>query len=120
MIKANELRLGNLVIDKVTNTIGPVVMIDPRDNDIYEGIPLTPEILEKAGFEKHVSHSFVGGFSVHYQKDNFALEFNNEKQLEFKVCQRGANALVIANLEYLHQLQNLYFTLTGTELTIEL
>lgn len=88
--------------------------------DNFEPIPLTPEILEKAGFErvgrnyqiKHelptkrifiVSDTWISG-----TWQNWAFSLNDENQQIFVA------------LHSLHQLQNLYFALTGEELTINL
>lgn len=80
MIKANELRIGNKIKRKSNENICTVNWGIIKDFDLhedvsdYEPIRLTPQILEKCGFE---------------------------------------------NI-YLHQLQNLYFALTGNELEINL
>lgn len=70
-------------------------------------IPLTEELLLKCGFEEHdnVFHSelFI------YNNGNLTIiadDYNNVGKT-IKVC-------------YLHQLQNLYFALMGTELEIQL
>lgn len=111
MVQANELRLGNYVIDTVTNTCGKIKGISSLDNDIYEGIPLTPEILEKCGFEyKHLppkEHYFSNGMVViDTYKTKDAFYYNGH------FCD--------VSLDYVHQLQNLYFALTGKELEISL
>ena len=61
-------------------------------------IPLTPEILEKCGFE----NSYKFGMVWHNYLKRYAVVVNGES---------------IENVpQNLHQLQNLYFALTGTEL----
>jgi len=67
-------------------------------------VELTPEILQKAGFEVFDT---VGGFLC-WKKDSFKL-------LDRKLP--GTNMPHVKNV---HTLQNLYYLLTGTELTIEL
>ena len=71
MIAANELRIGNWVIDRHGNRIActgvTICGVEYGDSPI-EPIPLTPEILEKAGFEADTFPvDFYGGhgsFSV--------------------------------------------------------
>lgn len=132
MIQANELRIGNWVFDE-DNTYAqvetvrsgrfiewngmddePTTLSLPNDNAMYGGninpIPLTPEILEKCGFERQGK----------------IFEFRHKNGLQICLCWgniwRNVNNLFedlydepIVN--HLHQLQNLYFALTGKELT---
>jgi hypothetical protein len=113
MIKANELRIGNWVIDSQGNYYKWQVYdwtID--DNQDVEPIPLSPEILEKAGFEK-VNH--VAGYSFYYlKKKGIPAIAVYERRIEIN---GSAN---LFHIKHLHQLQNLYFALTGEELSIEL
>lgn len=106
MMNANELRLGNFVLEESKRVQlsedDLEVLFAARNYADYEPIPLTPEILEKCGFEKgEKGFWFTGG-----------IEYNLEKNLleGFGYCL----------IEYLHQLQNLYFALTGEELQITL
>jgi hypothetical protein len=77
-------------------------------------IPLTPELLEKAGFEQ--SNEFddtfrLGQFDLYYGKG----------YCEWTVDDRGDNEGTKPRLiKYLHQLQNLFFALTGEELPVNL
>jgi hypothetical protein len=124
MIEVNELRRGNLVIHEgafvfvgaisentvkiyprppIINIAYVLVPIDVSD-DLLEPILLTPEILGKAGFERQ---------GVFYIK--WALEIH-ERSFECWIS-RGFKARRVL---YLHQLQNLYFALTGEELDINL
>lgn len=83
------------------------------DADFPKPIPLTPEWLERAGFEKKVDgfistkwHIGINPVTQDYLFDvtwlsNFDRPFYRNGH--FKI-------------DYVHQLQNLYFALTGTEL----
>jgi len=136
MIQANELRIGNILIDNgfeairdSTDIMDSVVSITSiwdsgkldyyigrKVGEIYENesikefspIPLTEDWLVRFGFEyfkgnnSYQYDSFMGftiwgrlkdGFSVHVQD----IECGNP-------------------IKYVHQLQNLYFALTGEEL----
>lgn len=122
MIKANELRIGNLInyneqYCKVVSLYDDgIIWFDDKNNDSYSSevyepnpIPLTPEILEKAGFEKYEKIK-----DECWHKGNFEI---------FKTSSPGYSMDIekdiYPELIYLHQLQNLYFALTGEELTIE-
>lgn len=69
-----------------------------------EPIPLTEEWLIKFGFENSNM-----GFSADYSKDNIELNFVNGLYEYGDYCK----------IEYVHKLQNLYFALTGEELTLK-
>jgi len=113
MIKSNELRIGNSILQD-----GELVFVTPwrlglieLDSVVYEPIPLTEEWLIKFGFfEKYKSTSNrwnIGGFELHdCEDDDGQLQgvFLYDFRLEVK---------------YVHQLQNLYFALTGKELEIK-
>lgn len=129
MIKAAELRIGNLV--RLFLGIGdngpeyrylPIVgiMHDNRyligntwvelSNNI-EGVPLSEGILLKAGFEK-----CLNGFWSETEIFNVKIIDN-----EILVYLAGSDTnLAHNNLKNLHQLQNLIHALTGEELTINL
>ena len=142
-MQANELRIGNklLVYDNI-DTIGEVSYnsiicgytgYSNLDKGYVEPIPLTEEILLKCGFvkvknkDKEDLREYIGHTS---QKARYAI-FDTDIFIT-KVDKRG---LLWRNIEcdfmvlfyhksipikYLHQLQNLYFVLTGQELEINL
>jgi hypothetical protein len=80
-----------------------------------EPIPLTEEWLLKFGFEKkYDTFEFNGlnvdGCVVHFSFDKWASEY------EIENCDYTE---VPSDIQHVHQLQNLYFALTGEELTIK-
>ena len=109
MIQANELRIGNWYLGASRGN--PLQATARFIQQLDEGllncspIPLTPEILEKWGF-----------ISNPYQ-DRFELG-----QVYIQYC-GVRNMFWLENyspeLKYLHQLQNLYYALTGEELTFK-
>jgi hypothetical protein len=120
-LTANELRIGNLInyweyvsgvwkISKVDWADIKIQSIDPIDN--YRPIPLTEEWLLKFGFEVNTDYASEDNNWYDYLKNYvrismpyFTYNFENgESEIEIK---------------YVHQLQNLYFALTGEELTIK-
>jgi hypothetical protein len=120
MIKPTELMINNCVIIEDDQRGNYYYEITPHDlekmesfEDDYKnngvlGIPLTPEILEKAGFQLFpwgwIKKSKTD-FGVRLQVHSFAYEVSGNNPVK---------------LTYLHQLQNLYFALTGEELNVNL
>lgn len=115
MIPDNELRVGNYVYDS-----GNIVQIKPEhfvyaampDNGL-EPIPLTPEILQIAGFK------LVDSLKT-------CVRFISTKGSIFYINKRGKDYWLNgykyypAYIHNLHQLQNVYFALTGEEIKIEI
>lgn len=99
-MKTNELRIGNLV--EKNNEMFEVDFITIRMAHNYNPILLTEERLLNFGFEKIIS--------VWYGIGNFRI--NTSFDIEW-----GGKWMGI-RLKYVHQLQNLYFALTGKELEL--
>lgn len=113
MIPSRELRIGNWVEYKVHGkdewVAAPVFMIRHNDENEYKRpIPLTPEILEKAGFEK-----------VRYFWQLLDICVFEGMNVEIYPME-SRESIELPHIKHLHQLQNLYFALTGTELEINL
>ena len=115
MIKIEELRVGNWVyiegsrqqIDAIENATAPEKCeVDYTLIKHVHPIPLTEELLtEKCGFRRN----HYGGLYL-YGKFDFDLT----KEGYFLVDDVGVYC------KHLHQLQNLYFALTGKELPVNL
>jgi hypothetical protein len=128
-MKANELRIGNYIGDK--DDIAIVESIDKDGcmvqfiNDEKNGfrisqpikpIPLTEEWLLRMGFEKKEDDLFIikltyNNNSIKYSKDYQTWVYYKDDN------DAGCNA--IADCQYVHELQNLYFALTKKELTMK-
>lgn len=133
-LKATELRVGNIINYDHDGEITPVtVSFIGRDSEGFEGyylglnnehgllatciidydftmpIPLTEEWLLKLGFD---------GGSIHF--DAFRARIKVEIRHEYCAVRMNRNNTLIwlANINHVHQLQNLYFALTNTELTL--
>jgi len=130
MIDSKELRIGNLLeVDGNYWPVNSIVTIDKDRFELYlsdvdydyalyaEPISITEEWLLKFGFEKvgeRVWRFQDLGYSEEAKHVSRKWESDEEidpKYLGWLPC---ANGIV-----YVHQLQNLYFALTGTELTIK-
>ena len=114
-MKANELRLGNWV----SNDWGDYCKDTYIGENGYEfdcPIPLTEEILLKAGLIK--SKDDLGDTFHIMEEDGFTARYTMrywDKKEYWFMCGMGR-----VNFNYVHQLQNLYFALTGEELEIQL
>jgi len=138
-MEAKELRIWNLVTDQFYDSFNNVITIDSITDkginvtavdsdkpygmhtaileveyefDKLKPIPLTEEWLIKLGFKVRRNNYFRKGdlqinISHNYDVTNaWLLSFDESYSLEIIVG-------------YVHQLQNLYFALTGEELTIK-
>lgn len=139
MIEQKELRIGNEVyfIDETFCTViginwGSTVELAGCEGFIsitdLEPIPLTPEILEKCGFSKsNYPNKTIVAYRLDIGDDGFKIivSFVNGKLnnviLEGNGSYDEAGEKELTEIcKYLHQLQNLIHSLTGTELTINL
>jgi hypothetical protein len=119
-MEVNELRKTNLIQDEKNN----IFMVDGIDcfnckilttsiyewfnEGLFEPIPLTEEWLLRFGFEdkgKKVFRIVNSGMNM-----SFSVAFTG---IGYTPCQFSSK-----RIEYVHQLQNLYFALTGEELAI--
>ena len=110
-IIANELRIGNyLYNDKVVVKIDAQSIFNIWDkSDKYSPIPITEEWLFKFGF-------VLRGFYYHFPNHEiFKLEQYKLNNAYF--LRHGNESLDGVRINYIHKLQNLYFALTGKELT---
>lgn len=125
-MNAQELRIGNYVnwVDRksdarILNLADFNIVCDSLNNNepYFKPIPLTEERLLEFGFEiKDKNYSLnVGGELFRYAiKDGFVI-WKTHRNL----WQMNEYTNNYTQYEYIHQLQNLYFALTGEELTIK-
>lgn len=124
---AKELRIGNHV--KAINRIEEIGVStfqnleDFIENDIYKPIPLTEEWLEKFGFERYSNQAYKSLKwtldDTGFVSDWFYLKrthINTNGIFTVEAFKFGSK---LRRLDYVHQLQNLYFALTGEELEIK-
>lgn len=115
MIQANELRIGNWIsfkglwegqVEKFTSSS---VTIKGNsgffDIDSFEGLELNNKIFLNAGFK----HGFI----------NVRWEIYTLGEIEISKMKDGYKWDRWVRLRQLHQLQNLYFALTGQELNYQ-
>jgi len=115
-MRVNELRIGNFVEQPNDGVTVVTAILNDLQIETETGyidkyciaIPLTQEWLERFGFEK-IEMSIPTAYQT---KDGFRVKVDERGYwMQYK---HG-----MAVIKYAHQLQNLYFALTGQELTIK-
>jgi hypothetical protein len=112
-MKANELRIGNVFIEKYSNKVIKVLELLRSGNIVFDfeclttwqavPIKLNEGWLIKFGLEEGtVGYYHIGEFII-----------SVEGQVYF-----GETETWIAEIHFAHQLQNLYYALTGEELSL--
>lgn len=120
-MKASELRIGNLFVWSGFASMGQGQDVVGFNNigyhNLMEPIPITPEWLEKFGFEN------IGTDDYHskpmFKKHGCDWKYCLEGYFSQYFCQGHSEPAIVGDIQYVHQLQNLYFALTGEELTIK-
>lgn len=109
-----ELKVGNWIKDGIAIekiTIDHLYCLNSGRCE-YDPIQLTEEWLLKFGFVK-----YKYGHNTYRQK-SFIIE-EGLLNYEFRKRISKEDSLGLAYVKYVHQLQNLYFALTGEELTFK-
>lgn len=127
MIDTKEMRLGNMVLDKHGKTarvteIGLTgIKVDggPGSYRQYAGefspIEITDELLAKIGFER--SEDVIGNFNYDRIWKLQVLEIVWIMNADcYKTVDRCEDRIGRLQIKWIHQLQNLYYALTGKEL----
>lgn len=126
-MKVEELRIGNLLVGpdisnshtKTQQVIG-ISCLTSDEGDVYRyviqtnvqswgignlsPIPLTEDWLLKFGFDMKYGNTYL--------KDRMKFDINTIGLVRFHWSQK------VTYIKYVHQLQNLYFALTGQELKL--
>lgn len=118
----NELRIGNLVHKMQLNIDSgkyefPIVPVDLRilfdlvnNKTTIEPIPITGGLLLKAGFKK--SKMPNNPKLMEFTKGDFIIYMYEEIEIYY-------GCYTYVKIKYIHQLQNLFFDLSGEELTFK-
>lgn len=146
MIKTEELRIGNYVYTRPDNDqakISGVLLSEIRTSfgthglHFVDPIPLTKDWLIKFGFKKVEKHTYrISNKNIDYDfiiGEKFDITNGNcgfmglhvkeemifsptEEDLDNKYHQQEETIFFSWNKKYVHQLQNLFYALTGEEL----
>jgi hypothetical protein len=134
MINANELRIGNAVLYKPDSRISKIKSVGDTEIIIESGPPirgagqyvksclpdeldpfeLTPGLLERCGFTVRQKYKFFKNYIALNDRGD-----GNWVIVEFDLID-GHGHMLRNTIKHLHQLQNLYFALTGEELPVKL
>lgn len=112
MIQAQDLRIGNWVSNgqiEFQITSKDIYHLDVYVNRVIaKPIPITPEWLERMGMKRN------------YDYGDPVFDLNNIRVFTWPtgIITIEYYYLELRELEFIHQLQNLYFALTGEDLTI--
>jgi hypothetical protein len=133
MIQASEWRAGNYLLQKIHSRIVTTrcsfqhfdLMAKGEVKDLFPVI-LRAELFEKAGFIENKSYPLLPDARefklvlpvIGTQKNEIAGYIKNNKEC---FARATVNSLPVSNnVFHLHQLQNLYYALTGEELLVDL
>lgn len=126
-MKEYELRLGNLVIRHDVQDVPFTMLVCRIDGDGFvalsagtysvscmmkelSGIPLTPDWLERAGFKPE--SQFIGVYPRFRHKESRHHIYLKDGKFLYRVP-----GVTLREIEFMHTLQNIFYSLTGTELT---
>jgi hypothetical protein len=135
-MKAEELRVGSLAFRLLFDANNKLIGKEPRifttaDFNylfLWEPIPLTEEILLKAGLEKQEGEAdYLSDYEIkkvpykYFDNNLLFIIYRDNKWAVSKYIDRNMNTTAsLRDIEYLHELQNLIFALTGKELEVKL
>jgi hypothetical protein len=129
MLRAEELRIGNWVLNYKDT---PTQILEWSGNEAYltqgrkaygiktsRPIELTEEWLMKFGFEWSIQHQAYHKKGFDYVIDFYETYPNMIGCVAF-INKGNRNGEKLVVIKHAHQLQNLYFVLTGEELTLKI
>ena len=114
MIDYKEIRYGNWIIWKSGSELPCQVALDDfelvfNNPEQYDPIPITEEWLMKFGFQKS------GNYNFEYNQHSCWKDGTNKQWYFVWYFQRDK---FYKSVQYIHQIQNLYFALTGVEFNV--
>ena len=127
-MEAKELRLGNFLQhgssivkvsaihnDKLFIEVKPLKYTLKFDDTTYhsEPIKLTEEWFLKFGATKEIYEDDESDYYLVIRHDKFSIFYESDNCIYCDIAEE------VFKLEYVHQLQNLYFALTGVELQLK-
>lgn len=126
-MKQSDLRVGNWVLYQQTIDDHEPKQMNASDialfetwKDIYIAIPLTKEWILKFGLKIELLNMDAYDIKLN---EFFTLEFQKKDQWNeedgFHLYVNGTEYDSNVFIKYVHELQNLFFALTGEELTIK-
>lgn len=123
MILTEDLRIGNWisvtdVMYRINVISGTKVYFEGHKRSVkkeeLQPIPITPEILEKAGFARRGQTSLYDKVPV----EGFTYHIYWNKIMIFQTPDNTLCHWLNTRITFLHQLQNLYYSLTSKEISV--
>jgi hypothetical protein len=108
--RVKEITMSSVVVESIKENYS-----EPTINSMNP-LPLTEEWLLKFGFEETDPITFMGGLYSIKKPDGFYI---NKETMSYCTFDYEGTIDDIIKIEYVHQLQNLYFAVTGEELTMK-
>lgn len=137
-ITPNELRVGNWIQNpegEIYQSTEYTPLVITRESRIFEGVPLSEEWIENFGFRLQTvaKHDFKFNKVVRTDKlyttnpfnlddvDTFEIEVikDGDDNAVRRIGIKGLDYYDALNIQFVHELQNLYFALTKTELVLQ-
>lgn len=122
-MKAKNLRIGNLV--DLYGTIATIQRADFNERppkgiavDAGKPIPLTKEWALRLGFNKWQDRYCLEAWSPGHPSQRFDIDWKDGNIMMKSRYQGEDDNLLMRHIKHVHELQNLYFALTGKELEV--
>lgn len=126
-MKASEFRIGNICIEKYTGELLRVISVNDNEQITFSGhftnkwqaepIALTKEWLLRFGFFDNSYANFFIDINAEYA--SLCISFKDYACAQIREDVTIDDHDINLPCRYVHQLQNLYFALTGQELTLK-
>lgn len=111
MIKATDLRIGNLAFSVMVDEPFKLSNLTTDHDPLCNSIELNDEWIGKFGFEKQENNwkrlCICNDWTYIYWERLAGIELSVNK-----------HSVMLPHIKYVHQLQNLYYALTGVELSV--
>jgi hypothetical protein len=131
-MKKNEIRIGNVVYDFLNQSYDVIISINDNDtvdflyesnNDInfVDGVKINSDIIKTLGFiqDNPIEEFYTKTYNDPLDKNYIKMTmFFSNNQWTLCVIFGEISSTVIKNIEYVHQIQNAFFMVTGEELDI--
>jgi hypothetical protein len=123
MIDPKELRIGNWVkvddlpIEQITLETFATLAQHPHTIGYFNPIPISPEWLERFNFEMDddMEYGIIWSFKI---SDDASIYWNGFIEIEVRT-KYVTTRYDLDHIKHIHQLQNLYHSLTGKELELK-
>jgi hypothetical protein len=125
VIKVTRLRIGNIA--RVANLKGRVtdlfssndhkIYFDFNPGHAYSPYDIDPVLLTAELLDKILINSKMEGEPVWFNGDDILIRKSDFSLFKYSECDDGV--FYIKKLKYVHEFQNIYFTLAGTDINID-